>query len=69
MPTAIQWHHTLSILAYAAAILIYGCMFAINPTTNENEWVFLTIAIGALGIGVWWMCKSYLDTYVHLEKI
>ena len=69
MPTAIQWHRTLSILAYAAAILIYPCMFALNPKTNVNEWTFLIMTTGTLGIGVWWMCTEYLDTYVHPEKI
>ena len=38
MPTAIQWHETLSILAYAASILIYPCMYAINQESNVNEW-------------------------------
>ena len=69
MPTAIQWHETLSILAYAASILIYPCMYAINQETNVNEWTFLIMTTVTLGIGVWWMCKSYLDTYVHPEKI
>ena len=69
MPTLWQWHVTLDILLFAAAIPFYGYIVVLNPNTNIQQLVFLAIPAGTLGIWLWKMCTHYMDTYVQLEKI
>ena len=68
-PTVNQWYLTLVILTSVAAIPFYWGMFALNTMPNLHEWLFLIIPTVALCMFIWALCKYYLDTYVHLDKI